>query len=236
MTKLKYQLPNIIELPYRFDIEKLRNELDKISDKFKGVLEANGVLCANNHRLVKEVYDHFEQINLTIFKDQSSNISLETCENTYSANSAKKRLRRVDVDPGLDERNYNYPTEDFKGSYFEEVIRTFKCPAIRVRLTKLKPGKELVPHIDYDPSYATRIIIPIYTNDKVINQFWRKDEYFEHHLPATGSAFFLNTGVKHSVINNGNTDRIALMFSLDGTQDIDQYIQKTHGNNTPIYS
>jgi hypothetical protein len=233
-AKLKYQLPNIIELPYRFDIEKLRKELDNISNKFKGVLEANGTLCANNHKLVKEVYDHFEQINLTVFKDQPTEVSLDLCETTYNTNSAKRRLRRTDIDSSLDERNYNYPTEDFTGSYFEEVIKTFKCPAIRVRLTKLKPGKELVPHIDYDPSYATRIIVPIYTNENVINQFWRKNEYFEQHLPANGSAFFLNTGVKHSVVNNGDTDRVALMFSLDGTEDINDYIKNFDGNHTTI--
>lgn len=226
ISKLKYKLPNIIELPYKFDIARLKLELDKISGKFKGVLEANGTLCANNHNLVKSVYDHFEQVNLTVFQGQSSEISLDLCESTYNDNSAKKRLRRENIDAGLDERNYNYPTEDFTGSYFEEVVKTFKCPAIRVRLTKLRAGKSLTPHIDYDPSYATRIIIPIETNEQCINQFWRKEEYSECHLPANGSAYFLNTGVKHNVVNNGLTDRVALMFSLDGTQDIQTYIKE----------
>lgn len=223
--KLKYKLPNIVKLPYKFDIDKLKYELGLVADNFVGVLEANGTLCANNHRLVKDVYDHFEQINLTTFKDNEAEISLELCETTYNENSPRERLRRVNINPGLDERNYNTPSSSFTGSYFEEVVKTFKCQAMRVRLTKLIPGKSLVPHIDYDPSYATRIIIPIETNEQVLNQFWRKDQYEEIHLPADGSAFFLNTGVKHAVVNNGTTDRIALMFSLDGTDDIDTYIQ-----------
>lgn len=229
MNKLKYQLPDIIELPHKFDIVKLRKDVDTIAHKFKGVLEANGVLCANNHKLVEQVYDHFDQINLTVFEDNINDISLEKCEKTYNSTSVKKRLRRLDIDPGLDERNYRLPTKEYSGSYFEEVVKTFKCPAIRVRITKLKSGKELIPHIDYDPNYATRIIIPIYTNDDVINQFWRKEKYFEYHLPANGSAFFLNTGIRHSVINKGKTDRIALMFSLDGTEDINEYINKENG-------
>lgn len=225
ISKLKYKLPDIVKLPFKFDIDRLQQELLPINHKFVGVLAANGTLCANNHELVKSVYDHFEQINLTVFNAQSSEISLEQCENTNAMNSARRRLRRVDIDAGLDERNYNSPTNEFTGTYFEEIVNTFKCPAIRVRLTKLVAGKSLVPHIDYDPSYATRIIIPIITNEKVINQFWRKEEYAEYHLPADGSAFFLNTGIKHNVVNNGDTDRIALMFSLDGTEDINSYVQ-----------
>lgn len=225
ISKLKYKLPDIVKLPFTFDISRLQKELLSINHKFVGVLAANGTLCANNHGLVKQVYDHFEQINLTVFNDQPSEMSLELCESTYAMNSAKRRIRRVDIDAGLDERNYNSPTNEFTGTYFEEVVNTFSCPAIRVRLTKLVAGKSLVPHIDYDPSYATRIIIPIVTNDKVINQFWRKEQYTEYHLPADGSAFFLNTGIKHNVVNNGDTDRIALMFSLDGTEDINSYIQ-----------
>jgi len=222
--KLKYRLPNFIKLPYKFDIQRLTSELQLVYGNFLGVLEANGALCANNHKLVKNVYDHFEQINLTTYNNQPAEVTLDICEATYNDNSAKNRIRRSNIDPSLDERNYNTPTKAFIGSYFEEVVNTFESPAIRVRITKLNPGKKLDPHIDYDPSYATRIIIPIQTNSQCINQFWRKDEYTEVNLPADGSAFFLNTGVKHAVINNGPTERIALMFSLDGTKDIEQFI------------
>ena len=225
--KLKYKLPNYIKLPHKFDIEKLDKNLEKVIDHFQGVMEANKYLCANNHKLVASVYDHFEQINLTVFNGDISNdalVTLEACESVYKANSARARLRRDNVAPELDERNYNLPTELYTGSYFEEVVNSFKSPAIRVRLTKLKPGKELNPHIDYDPSYAVRIIIPIRTNPGVINKFWRKAEYEELKLDS-GCPYFLNTGVLHSVQNSGTEDRIALMFSLDGTEDINPYIQ-----------
>ena len=222
--KLKYKLPNLIKLDKKFDIDRLLAELSKIQNGFIPVLQANGQLCANNHRLVKNVYDHFEQINLTKYKDQKE-VTLELCEETYNTNSAKARIRRENIDPSLDERNYNYPTDGYVGSYFEEIANSFICKPIRVRLTKLNAGKELDPHIDYDPSYAVRIIIPLVTHPEVLNQFWRKEEYSEVHMPADGSAYFINTGVKHSVVNRSPIDRIALMFSLDGTADIEQYVK-----------
>lgn len=223
--KLKYLLPNHIKLDHVFDVQKLDANLQQVMAHFQGVMEANKKLCANNHKLVASVYDHFEQINLTVFNGDESDdeITLEACEMVNSENSPKARLRRDNVIPELDERNYNLPTELYTGSYFEEVVNSFKAPAVRVRLTKLKPGKNLTPHIDYDPSYAVRIIIPIRTTDKVVNKFWRKNEYEEVRLEA-GIPYFLNTGVIHSVENNGDSDRIALMFSLDGTEDIQQYV------------
>lgn len=226
--KLKYRLPNHIKLPHQFDVKRLDDNLEQVMAHFQGVMEANKTLCANNHKLVASVYDHFEQINLTVFNGESSDeaTTLESCEAVNTQNSPKSRLRRDDIIPELDERNYNLPTELYTGSYFEEVVNSFKSPAIRVRLTKLKPGKNLTPHIDYDPSYAVRIIIPIRTSDKVINRFWRKNECEEVLLEA-GVPYFLNTGVVHSVENNGDSDRIALMFSLDGTEDIQQYVAET---------
>jgi quercetin dioxygenase-like cupin family protein len=91
---------------------------------------------------------------------------------------------------------------------------------MRVRLTKLDPGKEISWHIDYDPTYAVRIIVPIYTNDKVRNLFRVKTEEIDVNLEA-GKAYFLNTGFAHAVFNKSNEPRIALMFSLDGQRDID---------------
>lgn len=223
--KLKYKLPNVAKLQLKFNIDLLRTELAKIESNFDGVMPTNGELCSNNHKLVSNVYDHFDQINLTTYKDLKE-VSLEECKQLNEKYSVKNRIRRVDIDPGLNEYNYNIPTEKYINTYFEQVIKSFKCNPIRVRLTRLNPGKILTPHIDYDPSYAVRIIIPIVTNNKCINVFWRKDERSEHYLEADGSCYFFNTGVKHSVENHGDKARIALMFSLDGVDDIEYLIEQ----------
>jgi hypothetical protein len=91
---------------------------------------------------------------------------------------------------------------------------------MRVRITKLEAGKQIPWHIDYDPSYATRIIIPIYTNTMVENWFKVKGVETNVHLEA-GKAYFLNTGFSHAVFNNSYMSRIALMFSLDGQDDLE---------------
>lgn len=221
--KLKYRLPNIAKLKIQFDIEKLKQNLREIESKFIGIMPANGELCSNNHKLVSSVYDHFDQINLTTYSNLKE-LSLEECKILNEKYSIKDRIRKQHIDPGLVEDNYNIPTDYFKESYFFEVVNSFQCEAIRVRLTKLNPGKTLVPHIDYDPSYAVRIIIPIITNKECLNIFWRKNDRYEYFLEANGSAYFLNTGVKHSVENKGSTPRIALMFSLKGYSDIEHLI------------
>lgn len=221
--KLKYKLPNIAKLNFNFNVDKLKESLHELESNFVGVMPANGQLCSNNHELVSNVYDHFDQINLTTYENLKE-LSLEECKMLNSKYSVKDRIRKQEVDPGLVEDNYNIPTDYYKKSYFFEVVNSFKGEAIRVRLTKLNPGKTLVPHIDYDPSYAVRVIVPIITNRNCINVFWRKNDRYEYFLEADGSAYFLNTGVRHSVENRGDTPRIALMFSIKGYSDIEHLI------------
>lgn len=224
-TKLKYRLPNIIKFPMKFDVARILEELNGIA--FASVLETNGELCGNNHALVKNVYDHFEQFNITTFNGAAVTASLDQCEQTYETNNVKDRIRRENISPGLDERNYNVMKEEFVNGYIaSQVLTQFKSPATRVRVTKLNPGKVINPHIDYDPTYAVRVLIPLVTDPMVINEFWRKDVHEVVHLPADGHAYFLNTGVKHAVSNNSSISRIALMISLDGTEDIDSYVQQ----------
>lgn len=201
--KLKYKLPRIKKLDIDIDLPTLQAECDKFANNFVDVRTANPNLCMNHEDLVKSVYDNFEQINLTM--------PSETMEFT---SDVKERIRRKE------ESLYNVPTDEYKGSYFEHIVNQFKAPAMRVRITKLAPGKEIPFHIDYDPSYAARCIVPIYTNKDVFNYFKVKGVVENYNLWA-GSAYFLNTGFAHAVKNNSDQPRIALMFSLDGIEDVD---------------
>ena len=230
----KYQLPVYQELPgIRFDINKLEVALKEVENQFVDVVTANKLFCSNNPLLTDNVYGDFEQISLTTIDpnliDEASKEMCHTVAKTLGGNSEvarfesyRRKSRSKDIHPGMKEKNYNIPTDLYKGSYFEEVVNSFIEPAMRVRLTKIKKGTSLTPHIDYDPSYATRIVIPIRTNKNVINQFWFKNELLEVNLPADGRAYFLNTGFRHAVVNNGDDDRVAFMFSLDGQRDLSQ--------------
>ena len=199
----KQDLPSIHNYGLDIDINRLRAETDNLAEKFVDVRTANPMLCMNHEELVASVYDNFEQINLTT----PSEILPHTT-------SIKERLRR------REEHLYNIPTEDYTGSYFEQIVTQLRAPASRVRITKLAPGKTIPFHVDYDVSYGVRCIVPIYGDKQVVNLFRRNGELEAYNL-ENGNAYFLNIGYAHAVVNMSNKPRIALMFTLDGTQDID---------------
>lgn len=200
----KHQLPTIANLNLNIDLERLQRETDALAAKFVDVRTANPMLCDNHMELVKSVYDNFEQINLT----KPSKILPYT-------DNIRERLRRKE------EHLYNVPTEDFVGSVFEEIVTQCKAPASRVRITKLAAGKEIPFHVDYDVSYAVRCICPIYSDDLVINQF-KRDGEIEEYVLKPGNAYFLNIAYPHAVFNRSDKPRIALMFSLDGQDDLNE--------------
>ena len=202
----KHELPTIANFNLKVDLERLQQETDKLAAKFVDVRTANPMLCDNHMELVKSVYDNFEQINLT-----------EPSELLPYTASIKERLKR------REEHLYNVPTEDYTNSYFEEIVTQLKAPASRVRITKLAAGKEIPFHVDYDVSYAVRCICPIYGNEMVVNQF-KRDGKVEEYILEPGNAYFLNIGYPHAVFNRSDKPRIALMFSLDGTDDLENLL------------
>jgi len=199
----KHELPTMANFNLEIDLEKLRSECDKLAEKFVDVRTANPMLCDNHMELVASVYDNFEQINLTTPSEILP----------YEA-SIKERIRR------REEHLYNVPTPEYTGSYFEEIVTQLKAPASRVRITKLAPGKNIPFHVDYDVNYAVRCICPIYGDNQVIN-LWKRDGKIEAYNLECGNAYFLNIGYPHAVVNMSNKPRIALMFSLDGTDDLE---------------
>ena len=204
MEKLsKHSLPTVRNLNLNIDLDKLRKATDNLAEKFVDVRSANPMLCMNHEELVKNVYDNFEQINLTT----PSEILPHTT-------SIKERLKR------REEHLYNVPTDDYKGSYFEEIVTQCKAPASRIRITKLAPEKTIPFHVDYDVSYGVRCIVPIYGDKNVINLF-KRDGKIEAYNLKDGVANFLNIGYPHAVINMSKKPRIALMFTLDGTKDLE---------------
>jgi len=198
----KQDLPTIKNFNLNINLEKLQKATDALAAKFVDVRTANPMLCDNHMELVSQVYDNFEQINLTTPSEILP----------YTA-SIKERLRRKE------EHLYNVPTEDYTGSYFEEIVTQLKASASRIRITKLAPGKAIPFHVDYDVSYAVRCICPVYGDRNVVNVFRRDNKLEAYHL-ENGNAYFLNIGYPHAVMNMSDKPRIALMFSLEGTDDL----------------
>ena len=202
----KQQLPSLANLKIDINLDQLRSECDALAGKFVDVRTANPMLCMNHEELVKDVYDNFEQINLTT---PSKILPYET--------SIKERLKR------REEHLYNIPTPEYTNSYIERVVTQCKASASRVRITKLAAGKNIPFHVDYDVSYAVRCIVPIYGDNQVVNLI-KRDGKLEAYNLENGNAYFLNIGYPHAVINMSNNPRIALMFSLDGTDDLEHLL------------
>ena len=199
----KAELPSIHNFNLNIDLAELKQATDTLAEKFVDVRTANPMLCDNHMELVASVYDNFEQINLTTPSEILP----------YTA-SIKERLRR------REEHLYNIPTPEYTGSVFENIVTQLKAPASRVRITKLAPGKTIPFHVDYDVSYGVRCICPIYGDKNVINLF-RREGKLEAYTLENGNAYFLNIGYAHAVVNMSNKPRIALMFTLDGTEDLE---------------
>ena len=199
----KQELPSIHNYNLDINLDELRSACDTLADNFVDVITAIPMLCDNHMELVASVYDNFEQINLTTPSEILP----------YTA-SIKERLRR------REEHLYNIPTPEYTDSVFENIVTQLKAPASRVRITKLAPGKTIPFHVDYDVSYGVRCICPIYGDKNGINLF-RREGKLEAYTLENGNAYFLNIGYAHAVVNMSSKPRIALMFTLDGTEDLE---------------
>lgn len=236
IVRTKYQLPTFAKLPnIRFDLDMMRAEVKRLDQEWVNLFQANRGLCSNHEDLAERNHQHFDQINLTYFeptfntlmdlsdlKAECRIIARSDSLGTSKVEKFRNKIRRTDlVPPAMNEHNWWHPLQAYQGSYFQQAINSqFKAKPIRVRLTRLKPGSDLTPHIDYGPEYAIRIIVPIQGTDDVTNLFWVRNQLEEHHMVADGSAYFLNIGHRHAVRHQGQEDRICLMFSLAGQEDI----------------
>lgn len=232
------ELPTLAKIQgIKFDIDKLQEEAQRMSEQWANVYQANRGLCAVHEELAMDNYHHFDQITLTYFEESFNEVEDITdlkAECKIIANSdslgdskhAKYRTKTRMLDglpAAMNEHNWNHPLPIYEGSYIQEAITSqFKVAPIRARLTRIRAGSPgLSKHMDYDTVYAIRVIVPICGTDGVFNHFWRQGEKKTFQMEPDGSAYFLNVGFAHSVEHTGDEDRIALMFSLPYQDDIE---------------
>ena len=94
--------------------------------------------------------------------------------------------------------------------YFKEVIASFLCTKETIRLMNIPPGGFINTHTDDRSGYEDgvfRIHIPIITNDKV--HFVLNDKIL---IMQPGEAWYTNVNLPHSVVNNGQTNRVHLVI------------------------
>lgn len=235
--KLKHRLPSHSVIDHLsltpVQLESLINCVHELESEFKSVLEVNKELCGIHHDLASRVYDNFFQISLTDSTVENKSTTIEECEvvdeDIHSRGLIKSYRKRIelttDSSSPMNESTYTAKTKiyDNYAEIFDSIFSKIKGKSTRARLVKLSSGSNVTPHIDYDPSYAVRIIIPIIADNECLNVFWVKNN-IETIAFTPGKAYFLNTGYKHAVMNFSKHDRYTLLISINGTQDIDHLL------------
>ena len=180
-----YQVPNL-----RFDIKKLRNDLDIILEK-KGFSSPQGV-------------SNFGAISLNQIPDDKNSTKGHNMRGVYWT-IADETGKEVTRDVPINESKYTQLVPEFENTYFNEVYKTLskKLKLGRVRLLLKEPRSTLSWHKDPEP----RLHIPIITNlgcSMVI-------ENVAKHLPADGHVTITNNTKYHNFFNGGEQSRIHLV-------------------------
>lgn len=132
----------------------------------------------------------------------------------------------------LNEENFVLPDEDLEvqrlvrelDSMWHWDASTKAGHICRARIVRLPAGGSMPYHRDETDSKNLRVICPLITNEKIVNGF--KDEDGEHfyHLPATGHFYtFEEVKFEHAVFNNSDSDRYALIFTVNDVEDLREW-------------
>ena len=179
-----YKVPEL-----KFDISKLRSDLDSILENKK--FNSPGVT-------------HFGAISLNQIPNDESSIKGNNIRGKYWT-IADETGKEVSRDIDIDESKYTQLVPEFNNTYFREVYevlsKRFKLG--RVRLLLKEPRSTLSWHKDPE----CRLHIPIVTNagcSMVI-------ENVAKHLPADGKVWITNNTKYHNFFNGGEQARIHLV-------------------------
>jgi len=229
--KGRYELPVIAPLNIRFDINRLREELKQFESNkvWDGLGSDYADMCEAHTKLpamffTKEELDDVDCVcDLDWEKTTYKQLSLTEFDDTYDISQRTEKSgtawdnRVAKKDPHADERWYRKFKEDLP-PYLQEVLSHF--PNFhRSRFAMLAPGNQVKPHIDYDTTYGVRLHIALDTNNECYNGGWDKEgNEVKYHIPADGSVWFINPGVKHYAVNGGTTARNHLIISLDSQE------------------
>ncbi len=227
----RHDLPGILKLKVRFDMDKLRQSLAEM----QGQRAWNGLDA--EYRSLCEVFDQlppffmgdqtshdescagpYEQLALTEFDDSFSLEQRQELSGTFWDKTSPHR------NPKADERYYRKVVPGLP-EYLKSVLAEFEPYVHRARFARLAPKHSVKPHIDYDTSYSIRLHIPIATHPLCKIGYRLGDgSDREQHLPADGSVYFVNQGLLHWATNPSDMSRIHLILSVDSHRFIENHL------------
>ena len=179
-----YQVPNL-----KFDISKLRNDLEKVLEKKS--FKSPGVT-------------HFGAIPINRIPGDVESIEGHNVRGKYWT-IADETGKEVSRDIEIDESKYTELVPEFENTYFKEVYETLKkrFKLGRVRLLLKEPRSTLSWHKDPEP----RLHIPIITNKGCMMVI----DNVAKHMPADGTVTITNNTKFHNFFNGGEQARIHLV-------------------------
>ena len=179
-----YEVPNL-----KFDIERLRADLDKILEDKK--FNSPGVT-------------HFGAIPLNQIPNDENSTKGNNIRGKYWT-IADETGKEVSRDIEIDESKYSQLVPEFENTYFKEVYETLskKFKLGRVRLLLKEPRSTLSWHKDPE----CRLHVPIITNKGCSMVI----ENVAKHLPADGNVWITNNTKYHNFFNGGEQARIHLV-------------------------
>ncbi|WP_428225136.1 aspartyl/asparaginyl beta-hydroxylase domain-containing protein [Flavobacterium sp.] len=166
------------------------------------------------------------QFNVSLLEKEVLNILSTHWINHYNTNDYEGRWTSVSLmsEGGKTDNIYALPTHNDAVmpteildhcDYIKEILDTLQFQKTAVRLLNLARGARIKPHKDYCLGYEDgcfRIHIPILTNPQV-------EFLLDNHLleMKAGECWYINANFTHSVVNNGENDRIHLV--IDGIRN-----------------
>tara|TARA_Y100001963_G_scaffold41650_1_gene58334 strand:+ start:8182 stop:8922 length:741 start_codon:yes stop_codon:yes gene_type:complete len=234
----KRQFPLMAEMPVHIDKEFALKWLEECGQPWEDPYTSQPGLSSVNGEVAEKSYGAVEHLCLTgpdkhnkakngghlrvgdEIGEMTSEGRREFTQKSWKTISARDKLRGR-AGHLMNEYNWGDPYDFYKGSELQKhLTEAFKAPIIRVRYAKMIPGAVIPPHIDYNTTYAVRFIIPLKGTKGVRNVFWKGSEEFEYSMEP-GKCYFLNIGFKHAVYHEGKEERVYLIGSLGGQQDIE---------------
>lgn len=210
----RHQLPGFLKLPdtYKFDIDKILEVFQNNFDELKKGTGRDFIVSQCDRG-----YSTYSEGNYNLYSVTEFDESFEPEDNGVMKNIAEAKK-----DPRWDERKYTKIADWAKGTYIEEVLKSFKGQVSRCNIRVMDAGGSISEHMDYDTTFSMRYHIPLVTNDKSYFTTRQKGakEVETFRMEADGSTYFLNQGLPHAAYNDGDTPRIHLMVCVNGQEDI----------------
>ncbi len=225
-------LPPVVELDWVADVDRLR--CFYLDNCYQGVDEFGAKVSAavlDGAQYLDAPPEEYWPLTITTLSKeaQKQQDALDaqrgiTWQEHQESLTARRRLRAMlqineDYDPAVDERRYTQVVEAAKGHYIDDLRYRFEGDPGRTRFTKLRAGESIRPHVDSVPQHIVRAIIPVWTNDECSNGYRVKGDDFEAHLEL-GKVYVINAGLPHWAYNHGTTDRVHLIVTLNGCEDL----------------